>query len=162
MGDKFVGGRPERRMSRRRAILRTVDVVLRMLNAYAHGKGLLLEGHVMIFEKLEYVASGMSAGENEVLCDDRLTHGVLGWLDINTGDGAGCIGLNIDEPCSIADSSTELFDALGNVGDDCGKDIGTNVRLGVPQDIAGRARFDEGLKNQAMGRVLGSRIELAV
>ena len=36
------------------------------------------------------------------------------------------------------------------------------MRLGVPQDIARRARFDEGLENQAMGGILGSRIELSV
>ncbi len=36
------------------------------------------------------------------------------------------------------------------------------MRFGVPQDIARRARFDEGLENQAMGGILGSRIELSV
>ena len=162
MGDKFVGGRPERQMPCRRAILGTVDVVLRMFDSHAHSKGLLREGYVMFFEKLEYVASGMAAGENEVLCSDCLARGVLGRLDIDAGDGAGRIGANIDELCAITNGSAELFDALGNVGDDGGKDIGADVRLGVPQDIAGRARFDEGLENQAMGRVLGSCIELAV
>ena len=140
----------------------TVDVALWMLDAHTHGKGLLREGNVMFFEKFEYVAGGMAAGENEVLCGDCLACGFLGRLDIDAGDGAECIGSNIDELRSIMDGSTELLDALGNVGDDGGKDVGANVRLGVPQDVARRARFDEGLKNQAVGRILGSRIELAV
>lgn len=90
----------------------------------------------MFFEKLEYVAGGMAAGENEVICGDSLACGFLGRLDIDAGDGARSIGSNIDELCSIADGSTELLDALGNVGDDGGEDVGANVRLGVPQDVA--------------------------
>ena len=135
MGDKLVGGCSECRVPRRGAILGTVDVALWMLDAHAHGKGLLREGNVMFFEKLEYVAGGMAAGENEVLCGDCLACGFLGRLDIDAGDGAGSIGSNIDELCSIADGSTELLDALRNVGDDGGEDVGANVRLGVPQDV---------------------------
>ena len=74
----------------------------------------------------------MAAGKNEVLCGDCLACGFLGRLDIDAGDGAGCIGSNIDEPRSITDSSAELLDALGDVGDDGGEDIGANVWLGVP------------------------------
>ena len=90
----------------------------------------------MFFEKLEYVAGGMAAGENEVLCGDLLSRGMLRRLDVDAGDGAGCVGANVNELCSIADGSTELLDALRNVGDDGGEDIGANVRLGVPQDVA--------------------------
>ena len=104
----------------------------------------------------------MSTGENEVLCDDCLARGVSRRLNIDAGDCAGRIGANVDEFCAITNGSAELFNALGNVGDDGGKDVGANVRLGVPQDIARRARFDEGLENQAMGGILGSRIELSV
>ena len=90
----------------------------------------------MFFEKLEYVAGGMAAGENEVLCGDCLACDFMGRLDIDAGDGARSIGSNIDELCSIADGSAELLDALRNVGDDGGEDVGANVRLGVPQDVA--------------------------
>ncbi len=76
----------------------SVDVALRMLDAYAHGKGLLREGHVMGLEEArKYVASGMSAGENEVLCDDCLARGVSRRLNIDAGDCAGRIGANVDE-----------------------------------------------------------------
>ena len=136
MGDKLVGGCSECRVPRRRAILGAVDVALWMLDAHTHGKGLLREGNIMFFEKLEYVAGGMAAGENEVLCGDCLACGFLGRLDIDAGDGARSIGSNIDELCSIADGSTELLDALRNVGDDGGEDVRANVRLGVPQDVA--------------------------
>lgn len=140
----------------------TVDVALWMLDAHAHGKGLLREGNVMFLEKLEYVAGGMAAGENEVFCGDCLACGFLGRLDIDAGDGARSIGSNIDELCSIADGSAELLDTLGNVGDDGGEDVGANVRLGIPQNIAGRTRLDEGFEDKAMGGIFGSRIELAV
>ena len=36
------------------------------------------------------------------------------------------------------------------------------MRLGIPQNIAGRARLDEGFEDKAMGGIFGSRIELAV
>ncbi len=51
---KFVGGRPERWMSRRGSILGSVDVALRMLDANAHGKGLLCEGHVVVLRAQKY------------------------------------------------------------------------------------------------------------
>ena len=70
MGDKLVGGRPERWMSRRGSILGSVDVALRMLDANAHGKGLLCEGHVVVLKELKNIASRMPAGEDEVLCLD--------------------------------------------------------------------------------------------
>ena len=90
----------------------------------------------MFLEELKNIASTMTAGKNEVLCGDCLACGFLGRLDIDAGDGVGCIGSNIDEPRSITDSSTELLDALRNVGDDGGENVGANVRLGVPQDVA--------------------------
>ena len=132
MGDKLVGGCTECRMPCRSAILGTVDVVLRMLDAYAHGKGLLREGHVMFLEELKNIASRMAAGKNEVLCGDCLARGVLGRFNIDASDGAGLIGANVDEFCAITDGSAELLDALGDVGDDGGEDIGANVWLGVP------------------------------
>ena len=54
-------------MSRRRAILRSVDVVLRMFDANTHGKGLLREGYTMVLEEFEYIAGGVAAGEDEML-----------------------------------------------------------------------------------------------
>lgn len=39
--------------------------------------------------------------------------------------------------CSITDDTSELLDALGYSGDNRGKDVGANVRLGIPQNIAG-------------------------
>ena len=78
----------------------------------------------------------MAAGKNEVLCGDCLARGVLGRLNIDANDGAGLIGANVDEFCAITDGSAELLDALGDVGDDCGENVGANVRLGVPQDVA--------------------------
>ena len=85
----------------------------------------------------------MPAGEDEVLCLDWLASGVFGRLDIDTGDGARRVDANVDELCSITDDTSELLDALGYSGDNRGKDVGANVRLGIPQ-------------------IFGSRIELAV
>ncbi len=64
--------------------------------------------------------------------------------------------------CSITDDTSELLDALGYSGDNRGKDVGANVRLGIPQNIAGRTRLDEGFEDKAMGGIFCSRIELAV
>ena len=97
-----------------------------------------------------------------MLCLDWLASGVLGRLDINTGNGARRVDVNVDELCSITDDTSELLDALGYSGDNRGKDVGANVRLGIPQNIAGRARLDEGFEDKAMGGIFGSRIELAV
>ena len=36
------------------------------------------------------------------------------------------------------------------------------MRLGIPQNIAGRTRLDEGFEDKAMGGIFCSRIELAV
>ena len=162
MGNKFVRGRPERWMSRQGSILGSVDVALRMLDANAHGKGLLCEGHVVVLKELKNIASRMPAGEDEVLCLDWLVSGVLGRLDINTGDGARRVDANVDELRSITDDTSELLDALGYSGDNRGKDVGANVRLGIPQNIAGRTRLDEGFEDKAMGGIFCSRIELAV
>ena len=149
-------------MSRRGSILDSVDVALRMLDANAHGKGLLCEGHVVVLKELKNIASRMPAGEDEVLCLDWLVSGVLGRLDINTGDGARRVGANVDELRSITDDTSELLDALGYSGDNRGKDVGANVRLGIPQNIAGRTRLDEGFEDKAMDGIFCSRIELAV
>ena len=40
-------------MSRRGSILGSVDVALRMLDANAHGKGLLCEGHVVVLKEFK-------------------------------------------------------------------------------------------------------------
>lgn len=132
----------------------SVDVALRMLDANAHGKGLLCEDHVVVLKELKNIASRMPAGEDEVLCLDWLASGVLGRLDINTGDGARRVDANVDELRSITDDTSELLDALGYSGDDRGKDVGANVRLGIPQNIAGRTRLDEGFEDKAMGGIL--------
>ena len=95
----------------------------------------------------------MPAGEDEVLCLDWLVSGVLGRLDINTGDGARRVDANVDELRSITDDTSELLDALGYSGDNLGKDVGANVRLGIPQNIAGRTRLDEGFEDKAMGGI---------
>ncbi|MFR7797017.1 MAG: hypothetical protein ACLU37_01660 [Collinsella sp.] len=58
-------------------------------------------------------------------------------MDINTGDGARRVDANVDELRSITDDTSELLDALGYSGDNRGKDVGANVRLGIPQNIAG-------------------------
>ena len=110
----------------------SVDVALRMLDANAHGKGLLCEGHVVALKELKNIASRMPAGEDEVICLDWLASGVLGRLDINTGDGARRVDANVDELRSITDDTSELLDALGYSGDNRGKDVGANVRLGIP------------------------------
>lgn len=149
-------------MSRRGSIFGSVDVALRMLDANAHGKGLLCEGHVVVLKELKNIASRMPAGEDEVLCLDWLASGVLGRLDINTGNGARRVDVNVDELCSITDDTSELLDALGYSGDNRGKDVGANVRLGIPQNIAGRTRLDEGFEDKAMGGIFCSCIELAV
>ena len=60
------------------------------------------------------------------------------------GDGARRVDANVDELRSITDDTSELLDALGYSGDNLGKDVGANVRLGIPQNIAGRTRLDEG------------------
>ena len=119
-------------MSRRRAILSAIDIELWVLDAYAHGKGFLREGYAMVLEELEYVAGGMAAGKDKVLRGDLLSRGMLRRLDIDAGDGAGRVGANVNELCSIADDTSEPFDALGNIGDNSGKDVGANVRLGIP------------------------------
>ncbi len=86
----------------------------------------------MVLEELEYVAGGMAAGKDKVLRGDLLSRGMLRRLDIDAGDGAGRVGANVNELCSIADDTSEPFDALGNIGDNSGKDVGANVRLGIP------------------------------
>ena len=91
----------------------------------------------MVLKELKNIASRMPAGEDEVLCLDWLVSGVLGRLDINTGDGARRVDANVDELRSITDDTSELLDALGYSGDNLGKDVGANVRLGIPQNIAG-------------------------
>ncbi len=116
----------------------------------------------MVLKELKNIASRMPAGEDEVLCLDWLASGVFGRLDIDTGDGARRVDANVDELCSITDDTSELLDALGYSGDNRGKDVGANVRLGIPQNIAGRARLDEGFEDKAMGGIFGFRIELAV
>lgn len=40
-------------MSRQGSILGSVDIALRMLDANAHGKGLLCEGHVVVLKELK-------------------------------------------------------------------------------------------------------------
>ena len=57
-------------MSRRGSVLDSVDVALWMLDAHAHGKGLLREGNVVVLKELKNIASRMPAGEDEVLCLD--------------------------------------------------------------------------------------------
>ena len=37
-----------------------------------------------------------------------------------------------------------------------GRDVGANVRLGIPQNIAGRTRLDEGFEDKAMGGIFCS------
>ena len=83
-------------------------------------------------------------------------------MDINTGDGARRVDANVDEFCSITDDTSELLDALRYSGNNRGKDVGANVRLGIPQNIAGRTRLDEGFEDEAMGGNFCSSIELAV
>ena len=83
-------------------------------------------------------------------------------LDFDAGDGARRVDANVDELCSIADNASELLDALGNSGNNRGKDVGANVRLGIPQNVAGRTRLDKGFEDKAMGGIFGSRIELAI
>ena len=98
----------------------------------------------MALKELKNIASGMPAGEDEVLCLDWLVNGVLGRLDINAGDGARRVDANVDELRSITDDTSELLDAPGYSGDNRGKDVGANVRLGIPQNIAGGTCLDEG------------------
>ena len=86
----------------------------------------------------------------------------MGRLDVDTDNGARCVDANVDELRSITDDTSELLDALGYSGDNLGKDVGANVRLGIPQNIAGRTRLDEGFEDKAMGGIFCSRIELAV
>ena len=100
-------------------------------------KVFLCEGHVVVLKELKNIASRMPAGEDEVLCLDWLVSGVLGRLDINTDDGARRVDANVDELRSITDDTPSCSDALGYSGDNLGKDVGANVRLGIPQNIAG-------------------------
>ena len=162
MGNELIGGRSERGMTRRGAILRPIDITLRVFDTNAHGKGFLREGYAMFLEELKYVAGGVAAGKDKVLRGDLLSRGMLRRLDIDARDGAGRVGANVNELCSIADDTSKSFDALGNIGDYCGKDVGANVRLGIPQNVSGCARFDEGVQDKAMGGIFSSRIELAI
>lgn len=70
MGNELIGGCSERGMTRRGAILRPIDITLRVFDANAHGKRLLSEGDIMGFENLEYVAGRMTASKDEMLCVD--------------------------------------------------------------------------------------------
>ena len=75
MHRQLVVGGAERRMAGGLPVLRTVDELLRMLDAHAHGERLLLHVHASVAHELERVAGRMTARQHHAACGDRLGGG---------------------------------------------------------------------------------------
>ena len=145
-------------------IERAIYVGLQMLDAHAHGKGLALHGNAAVAQKLEHVAGGVAAGQRHGRDLDALLAGGAVRGTGGQGDRTHGAGLDLDvrHAAARAHFSPGLLDLAQDVCDHAGKDIAAHVGLRVPQDLGLGTRVDELLEDEAVGRALCARLELAV
>ena len=143
MGNELIGRGAQCGVSRETSVLRPVDVRLGMFDAYAHRKRFPFKFKAPLLEELEYVACRVSTGKDELVAGDTFLLGNAVRLRLDA-DGAHAAGasagsLDVDKTCAETNLAPELANAGDDVLDNGGKNIGTHMGLGVPEDIARRA-----------------------
>ena len=160
MGDQAVGRRAKGGVPGGGAIERSVDIGLQVLDAHAHGERLAFERDAAMLEEGEDVARGVTAGEDDGAGGDVHGAALVGHGD--AADGAARIELDVGDLRAKAHLSAVRANAGDDVGDDLGQDVRADVRLGVPEDVARRARLHQRAQDEAMQGIFGARVELAV
>ena len=165
VSDKLVGGSAQGGMSRGASVLGAVDVALQVLDTNTHGKGFALEGKAALGQQGKDITGRVAARQDELRGRDGLFMLVAICVHVVYGDGrdgARCGARDIDHLGIEAHFAPEGLDLGDDIGDDGGQNIGADVRLGVPKDLARGSGFHKSLQDETMQRIFGSRRELAV
>ncbi|GIW70366.1 MAG: hypothetical protein KatS3mg101_1113 [Patescibacteria group bacterium] len=155
-GQPVAGGR-QVGASRFTTVLDAVDEGLRMFDAHAEGEGLRLDDDMATVQQLVNVAGRVASGEDDgrggvlvvVVDHDALHHAV--------------VEDKIRHPAVEMDFSAMVQNGLADVGHDVGQLVGTDVGVGVDEDVAFGTVFDQQAKHlEVVAPFVGSGVKLAV
>ena len=118
--------RAERRIVRKRAVLRLVDGFLQMLDANAHRKRLRLHGNAEPVQHAEGVSGAVTGRKNEMAARKRLLAGLI--FIAHAADRA-VLQHDVRELCAEADLAAERKDFLAQILHDGYQYVRSDVRL---------------------------------
>ena len=141
------------------AVLRPVNQALRMLNACADGKGLLLQTKLAFIQHGKGIARAVADGE-----DQQAAGNLVFALRIFIDDGAYSVifGENLRHLCAEMDFAAQRNDMFPHGADNAAQFIGADMRFGIDQDFPWRAEADERAQDMFCARVFCAGVEFAV
>ena len=148
---EFVIRRTQGRMLPGLAVLALADEGLRMLNAHAHGEGLLHHHHALVEQALHGVAGAVANGQEDGVGQDlpllALVNDLHAFHTIAADD-------QLRHPGFEQNRAAQTLDFLAHGSDDALELVRADMGLGQVQDLLRRAVLHEGLQNRAdVGRL---------
>ena len=174
VGDHLVVGSAQGGMACRIAILRPIDIGLKVLDAHPDRKRLRLHDQAGALKHAEGIARRMAARENERGAGNAdglrlrmLVYRLLykRWVDGAHGDFGQLARLVEDDVIELRVKNhlaACLLDLLAHAAHDVHEVVGADVRLGLPKDLGWRAGVDEPLQHMACQGAFRPRRQLAV